>query len=73
MDEKGDVGIDDEQEEQTEGENTKNTEELDAVSETDGKPAPRVSLREKLNAMKEQAAGTEKQSFQKDRVREETL
>lgn len=75
MDEKGDdvIGIDDEQEEQTEGENTKNTEELDAVSETGGKPAQRVSLREKLNAMKEQAAGIEKQRFQKDRVREETL
>lgn len=49
MDEKGDdvIGMDDEQEEQTEGENTKNSEELDDVPETDRKPAPRESLKER--------------------------
>ena len=45
----------------------------DVIGMDDEQEAQRVSLREKLNAMKEQAAGIEKQSFQKDRVREETL
>ena len=52
MDEKGDdvIGMDDEQEEQTDGENTKNPEKSDDVPETDGKPAQRASLKEMLEA-----------------------
>lgn len=75
MDEKGDdvIGMDNEQDEQTEGENTKNPEEIDAVPETDRKPAHRESLKERLEAMKEQVVGKENPNVVKEKRIEETL
>lgn len=69
MDEKGDdvIGMDDGQEEQPEGEDTKNPEELGAVPEADGKPAQRASLKEKLEAKKQQVAAMDNWSVQKER------
>ncbi len=59
--------MDDGQEEQKDGENTKNPEKSDDVPETDGKPVQRASLKEKLEAKKQQVAVMDNWSVQKER------